>query len=300
MADPDIKTTAFVRKGKRKLIPADVRSAIVARYLAGERPDGIAKAYGVNDWNVSVIVRRAGVSRSQVDAQQLILARGEWVGNTRYTSNDAAFSEITPDSAYWAGFLMADGHVGGNKVHMKLSVRDAGHVRKFGLFVKTDTPVSTTAAAVGAQIQGRTIASSGSAFMAITSPKMIKDLASFGVVERKTYTARAFRVENNRHFWRGMIDGDGSLGIYGTPSKPYLSFVGTEAIVGQFLVFCSGVVKSATRPRRVGKIFSVQMSSGTAYRIVRALYDDAPTSLDRKASIAKDISERFRHYIANG
>jgi len=278
----------------RYIIPDEIKDEVLERYTSGDRPKNIAIALGINDWNVSVIVRRAGVARNMVDAQQLILSRQEWIGNRRYTVNHAAFSRITPDSAYWAGFLMADGCVQGNKVRLKLSVSDINHLEKFRAFVGTDAPIMIDRVARYTEINGRAIQGQAAAFVTVASEQITKALASFGITERKTFSANACGgMETSRDFWRGEIDGDGSIIFNGR--KPYLAARGTRRLMDQFLKFCNDIKPTNINIRPEGNIFKVYMNCGNAVRVIDALYRNAATSLDRKAEKAMIILTHPKH-----
>lgn len=280
----------------RYIISPEIRAEAVVRYLAGDRPKNIAIALGIKDWNISCIMRRAGLARNQVDAQQLILSRKEWGGNTQYTVTHSAFSNITPDSAYWAGFLMADGFIANNKVRLGLSIKDMSHLEKFRVFTGSNAPIMEKKAyGRVATINGRVIRDNGSAFITVVSGQITRDLAALGVTKRKTFTARASEsMEMNRDFWRGAVDGDGTF--VGSRGKPYLRLLGTEDLMIQFRAFCRSIVKTGINVRPVGNIFSLQMSSGVAYAVLKALYQDATTALDRKADKARIILDSFSHY----
>jgi hypothetical protein len=272
----------------KTVISEECRAEVIARYTAGDRPKNIAIALGINYWNVSVIVRREGCSRSRVEAQQLILSRREWVGNTRYSLDHSAFSEVTPDSAYWAGFLMADGCVIRNKVRLNIATKDINHLEKFRSFMKANVPILLYDKSCDTKfIKGRPIRGTGSALITIASERVVMDLATFGVIPRKTYTARVSRLGLNRDFWRGMVDGDGSIFLSGR--KPYLSLVGAEDIMWQFSHFISTICDTRVTVKPDGNIFKVYMSSGPAREVIRCLYQNATSALSRKAEKASSI-----------
>ena len=49
--------------------------------------------------------------------------------------NEQAFSKLTPEAAYWVGFLMADGSIVGRSVGIALALKDAGHLELFRAFM---------------------------------------------------------------------------------------------------------------------------------------------------------------------
>ncbi|KXK60509.1 hypothetical protein AWW66_18515 [Micromonospora rosaria] len=98
----------------------------------------------------------------------------------------------------------------------------------------------------------------------------------------------------SRDFWRGVFDGDGSLGIYKRPKNPSLSFpqfrlVGRRILLEYFLTFFKerGVRGLSVRPHK--SIFVVGTTCGPAVKITSLLYADAATSLRRKAEMAARI-----------
>lgn len=271
----------------RTIIPETIRAEAVARYIAGDRPKNIAADLGLNYWNISVIVRRAGCARRRSEAQQLILSRSEWIGNRQYPVRDDAFSVITPESAYWIGFLMADGCIRGNKIRLKLATRDLAHLEKFQAFVGTAAPITINAESASGQIKGRTIRSSGSAQITVASEQGARDLALFGVIPRKSLIAKVNQLETNRDFWRGAVDGNGSVFVSG--GTPHLALVGSHTLMGQFLAFCKTITKTNVTAGPAGNISRVHMSCGPAVAVISALYNGASISLDRKAMKADAI-----------
>ena len=76
------------------------KDLIVARYLSGESSAHIARDFGIHSTNIRGILRRRGVQmRTNSEAQ------------TRLPLNHEAFDVLTPEAAYWCGFIAADGTV---------------------------------------------------------------------------------------------------------------------------------------------------------------------------------------------
>ena len=129
------------------------------------------------------------------------------MATTRLIPDDTLFSNETPEVAYWAGFLMADGTVTRNGasfvVSLSLSENDLDHLLKFRDFLgKQDEPGTMP------QDMRR---------VAVGSKRLGNDLARWGVVPNKTYVGIIPSDIPNEllpHYIRGLIDGDGGIYIY--------------------------------------------------------------------------------------
>ena len=108
----------------------------IERYQRGESSPAIAEALGVSATTVLRALQRSGIPRrTRSDARRV------------YTLNEAVFDSITADSAYWIGFLMADGCVYVHQQHfpaiqLELARRDHAHVEKFRDFLGASNPFS--------------------------------------------------------------------------------------------------------------------------------------------------------------
>lgn len=123
--------------------------------------------------------------------------------------NEDAFAELSPESSYWIGFLMADGWVtssdNGRYLHVgcALARKDRDHLLKLNEFLG------------GGDRKITDFSKDGKPYSQVTyrSRKLAKGLMGRGVVLRKSLTAEALDgVDHSPHFWRGMIDGDGHIG----------------------------------------------------------------------------------------
>ncbi len=76
-------------------------------------------------------------------------------------------------SAYWIGFLLADGNVHGNRISLSLSVRDGEHVKKFMEFVDVDNPLMDVP-------KNRAVS------YRFSSKQAVKDLACYDIIPNKS------------------------------------------------------------------------------------------------------------------
>ena len=208
----------------------------------------------------------------------------------KYFLNECAFDTITDDSAYWLGFLMADGSIygrGGRAQYLcvELQKRDISHLEELTTFLGSSHPI-------------RHCNNHNSVVLCIGSVRLVNSLMRYNIVPRKTYCATAPPIlESNRHFWRGVIDGDGNIGFSTTSGKytyPHIGICGhpQSNLIDQFAKFmkCRIPIKAKVYKSVRRNMFCI--SGAIAVPAIRLLYIDAPIALDRKKEIARSIIEK--------
>jgi hypothetical protein len=91
------------------------------------------------------------------------------------------------------------------------------------------------------------------------------------------------------HYWRGMFDGDGSLAIKG-PGLWTAFLCGSEPCVRGFKEWAAGICGTTATPYfRTGCWYVSISGRFQVPKLVRAMYGDAPVSLDRKQERADAI-----------
>lgn len=64
--------------------------------------------------------------------------------NRQYDVNFSIFNSITSNSAYWAGFIAADGHITiNNQLMIGLSIKDSFHIEKLKKYIEYSGPIKT-------------------------------------------------------------------------------------------------------------------------------------------------------------
>lgn len=123
--------------------------------------------------------------------------------STRYKWNFDFFKQRNELTAYWAGFIMADGcvmHKGANSAALQIILhkQDEDHLHKWSSAIEiNDNPISITKS-----IYRR---------VTIQNTSLKNDLNIWGIVPRKTYNFVEPNIPLNLipHFLRGWFDGDG-------------------------------------------------------------------------------------------
>lgn len=248
----------------------DEITAITKDYLQGMSHKDIKNKYNIGK---SVIERILNLGDS----------RRKGCGSKRkHKINEQAFDSITEESAYWIGMLMADGCISDEgSLKLALATKDKAHVEKFRIFLGSEHPIN--------MITNKTYFTE-TAEIKISSKKICASLARFGVVPRKSHIAKVSELENNAHYWRGMIDGDGTVIIKN--NYPLIQLVGSIHTCEQFQQYVLSIspeCKANIHPCR--SIFSFCAAGTHAVAVANSCYANCSVSLSRKHKTALQISK---------
>jgi len=216
------------------------------------------------------------------------------------TDRPELFDGLDPKGNYWVGFLMADGSVGTNTrvsdaasiIQLGLARRDEAHVEKFKTFLGSEHKIARRR--------------NGSSNFQFQSQSIANKLISLGVTPKKSVRAEANPVlVNSPDFWRGVIDGDGSLVLHKTKYRrkrtnelviyvrPGLELVGSKPLLTQWLTYVKKHCKTNSNVVKHKSIFKVALSGEAAYSMIRLLYANPIEFLDRKRKKASELLNQF-------
>jgi hypothetical protein len=125
----------------------------------------------------------------------------------KYNLNENFFDVLNEKSAYWLGFLYADGYVrmkDGKSGELKLKLKDTDrcHIEKFLTDIECSKPIKCGV-------------DNKSKFCSVTvySNLIVNKLFELGCVNNKTQKIRLPNLNESlmNHFIRGYFDGDGSI-----------------------------------------------------------------------------------------
>ena len=204
--------------------------------------------------------------------------------------NPSYFDEInTPDKAYWLGFIGADGCVTGFKsgslrLVIKLARKDRDHLAILYRTLGAHRPIRDTDELSIDKVRRPC------STLDVCSPQLVNALVSHGITPRKTHTYEQWHgpADLMPHYWRGVIDGDGSICLSDHDMK--LCIAGTESVAEGFRAWAQSVcgTKAVPHKRPGSRNFWTLNLGGTnqVLACLRALYDDAPVALTRKKALA--------------
>ena len=191
---------------------------IIDDYLSGMTQREVGEVNGVGRDAVGNILRKFNIPiRDYTGPRQ---------SNRKYFWDFEFFGRKNCQSAYWAGFIMADGNisvVGKNSYNLAiaLSKQDREHLEEFchdvgvtpnKIFIQKSKPH---------EIKGRTIVSGEACGIHLAHTDLGKQLEVWGIVPRKTYNFIEPQVslELLPHYLRGWADGDGHIYVGGTGAR---------------------------------------------------------------------------------
>ncbi len=207
--------------------------------------------------------------------------------------NTSIFKNIdTEEKAYWLGFIYADGSVDNRhkKLKVTLSDLDKNHLLKLQKFLGHDKPLYT--------YKEKTF-NFNSDYMckpqvelSVYSVELFNSLQTFGIIPNKTYNfcLDISSIPNNlhKHFWRGIIDGDGCL--VATDKSRVLQLTGHKETCKMFLDHIKQHFDTNVSILPDGSVFTVKFSKTLAGKIGRYFYEDSTIHLERKYEKAMMIT----------
>jgi hypothetical protein len=242
---------------------------MITCYEQGESAQSIAKRYGTSRQVILPVLAKEGVTlRSKREATK------------KQTCNERYFQDIdTEEKAYWLGFLTADGCVTRGKkpgdsprISLHLAKQDYGHLLKLKKALQASQMISVD---------------ERSCSLTIFSTDMAADLALHGIRPNKTFSTQPahIAIDLERHYWRGVVDGDGDFARSGDSLK----LVGDYDIVLAFQQFVHAYCPQLTaKIHKRENIFTLTVRRQATRRLLLAMYGDANVYLDRKYRRAKE------------
>lgn len=256
---------------------------LVQEYRAGRSVAALARGFSVDPSAIRSRLVQAGVSiRGAREATVVNLARDPAIqagmGRPRvHPVNPSFFDVLTEDAAYVVGLMQADGS----------NQTDRGTVC-VTLKASDEALLVAVASAMGAT-RPLTTDQYGARRFLVQNRALSDGLARWGVVSPKTHTATTHpHLLGNRDYWRGVIDGDGSLCV-AADGRRFLTLVGSRFMCAEFLTFArSHGAGSRVSVRPHSGIWSVHLSArGDPETVARVLYAGAGLALARKLEVAR-------------
>lgn len=256
-------------KLNRNSIETDRQLAVISLYESGEKPRSISKIMKMGGSVVYRILRENGHNNFQT-----------------YTLNENCFSEINEHSMYFAGLIMADGCItktAGGKPNLYLDSSDKDILEKFVLFLGSQPE----------RIHKRK--RDNLHRVNVSNITIAQDLEKLGITPRKSYTAEIpNKFVTNRHYWRGLIDGDGWYNWNNRNTAQVGIGSASIRLIEQFVEFLDyyGLYKNNQIYKRkdtANPFYSYVVRGAEAFDLIDILYFDSSVHMDRKREKAMEF-----------
>lgn len=276
-----LKRCGVVLRTTHKLLTAEEYQRVADAYSGGHSLEEIMEEFGISKSTATRTVKKYGASRGKTGRRR------------SRTIIDGAFDHLTPDAAYWMGFIFTDGHInndgyGSDHLAVNLAVADQGHLEKLLDFMGSDHAITPNVSGKGSDVVG----------IRIRNNAIVAALEKHGMTPHKETRFPFEQLAKSKDFWRGCIDGDGGINrpdkkaaaIYLAGHRPLLECF-------QKYVFSNLGFTPYISTRRTD-VLTTQISGDNAKQLIRLLYTDAATVLDRKLFRARCVLEplyQFHH-----
>lgn len=250
---------------------------ICSLYIEGESTRQIALLQNCSQTFVMKVLKRNNISRRDLSES-----------HKKYSFDENLFHIIdNKDKAYWLGFLAADGSVTDNELKLDLATSDKDHIIKFKTFMCADSPIHDYVSNSGY--------SNSSLYSRIVfrSKILINDLAQYGIVNNKTFILSFPSITKEFHssYILGLIDADGSLGVYNRQDRPtelcmmqLTSSMANLEKCQEILIENCNLNKVKIQPHPASEGIGILSYGGNQQiiKILKFLYTEQNTFMDRK------------------
>lgn len=242
--------------------------------------DTIGRTLGVSGTAIRMTLKRMGG----------LLRDASTCHKSKALTNEGAFHAPCDAGAYWAGFIMADGCISDTdqaapKLDISLHNRDRDHLKLLAEFLGSTHRIGRKSNGPYSRLS-------------IRSQRLCDDLSALGATARKTASGSVVEtLSSNRHFWRGMVDGDGHL--KDDRRSPHISLVANAKMMGLFIEHLNSAGLNITtvplHMKHTTCCMALSLSCENALSVISYLYQEGDIALARKAETARDIKEKYRN-----
>lgn len=259
-----------VYKGRSKGLSIEQENQIVILYEQGETINSVVSLLGVTLQDI-----RNTFKKFDVPAKTLKFYRERNI-------NKNAFSDASEEAcAYYYGWIVSDGCLSDKgEVTLAVHTKDIEVLEGLKSYVGGNRKVYSGSTKPDTRT-GTVYETSSFSFQ---DDDLTDRLVNFGLEQRKSTKEVCPEVfKFNRHFWRGMIEGDGSI----ARNSNEFTLVGSESIVNDLADYCYSLFPEC-KPRFYikGKLHVFSLCSKVySKQILDELYRDCNFKLSRKYKI---------------
>jgi transposase-like protein len=269
-------------------ISEEKQSEILSAYNSGKTMAEVSREFGVDSATCWYIHKKSG---SQSHGHPRV----------NFFKEDYFESIDSEEKAYWLGFITADGHVEKTKANVRmrlgLATKDVDHLERFAKCLDANVPIISVVKSPKQHHKCRDKYKKDYYYFSrvtLSSVKLVDDLMALGVGPRKSLTVRPWSGPDHlmRHYWRGLVDGDGCPRDDSSASHRHqweISVLGSYWCMAGLAEFVKQHTGHDGRLISVGKIFRLRYRGTNLVKSIAAvLYRDSTVYMPRKKAIADE------------
>lgn len=202
--------------------------------------------------------------------------------NKKYIED--VFFNKTEESAYWIGFIAADGSLSDKRhsVEIEIQIRDINHLKKFSKFVTYEDNLK-----IGIRDKTKSCRAT------LINQKMYDDIKNYNLMPNKSFKIRFLNIISNfnnddnliKHFIRGYFDGDGSVTYRDNLTNLKVGFCGNKEFLLELQEYLNKLLNIETimYSKKGTDIKSLYIRhKQDAIKFLNYIYEDSNIYLDRK------------------
>lgn len=267
----------------------NISDSLIQDYLKGESQEHLKRKYNIKTENIvkllqknNIKIRDRATTRRMSQDQQITLS---------------GLSDLNSErAAYFLGFTIADGYVSnGNRLGFTVKDSDGYILKSFQEIIGVKYGYSESEI-----FDHRTNKTYKRATLNVSDDNLSSILSGQNILPNKSTFEKLPNIDwlTNRHFWRGMVDGDGHLGI--NRNSAVLVLVGSKEIIDGFNTFVQANINVGlirTTKSCISKtdkiLYRVLYTGNDARLICSLLYEDSIIHLHRKMDKAKEMESIY-------
>lgn len=215
----------------------------------------------------------------------------------KYNYNEEFFKELNSNSLYVLGLMYSDGNLSKEKGKGGINLREGDEylLKTISLLIKNNDKLIYVPSKIGQGIIEGCYSHPQYKFY-FCNKNIYKDLLELGLIPNKSKIIKVDdRLKNSLDFWRGVIDGDGSIQIItyptGTKSLRISLCSASISLINSFKDFCCANSNTKSNITKIkDREFYVFTSTGeNAVKLYKLLYDNDGLCLKRKKKYLKNL-----------
>lgn len=264
-----LKKVGFSFYKKCRSLAADQINQLITRYSNGESTPEICKDLPCNEDTALRVLRTAGVT---------IKTKRELKFYKGYTINEDAFCDLdSEEAAYFYGWLLTDGCLSKKSVSLEVASKDEEILVNLQKYMGSSNSIRRRS-----RVDKRTGNTYHQSSFAFSHDVILDRLISLGLTPRKSLQEICpEEFKYNKHFWRGVIEGDGHI----SKSQNKVELCGSINLINGFMEYVRVICpeyNSMTVRMNGSMPYTAISSKAVCTEVLRALYEDANLVLTRK------------------